>query len=179
MSSLLCFPLFSKSPGNPSSAHTTGIEARNVIERARCRVAELVGAGSSHVLFTSSATEAINTAFYSALSLGQGTPSRIVITTVEHAAVRQCALNAQESGAELIEIPVHADGSLALDQLAETISNDPCIVSVMWANNETGVIFPIAEIAQLCADRGVPLHVDAVQAAGKLPINLELGPVLS
>jgi cysteine desulfurase len=167
-------PFFLESPGNPSSAHTSGIKARNAIEYARCRVAELVCAKPAHVLFTSSATEAINTAFYSAFSLVKGAPSRIVITTVEHAAVRQCAFHAQDRGGELLQIPVRADGSLALDRLEEAISNDPCIVSVMWANNETGVIFPIAEIAQLCSDRGVLLHVDAVQAAGKLPINLDL-----
>lgn len=91
--------------------------------------------------------------------------------------MRQCALAAEEHDAELVQIPVDVSGELALDQLAEAISGKTRIVSVMWANNETGVIFPIPQIAELCADRGVPLHVDAVQAAGKLPIDLEQLPI--
>lgn len=170
-------PFFQVRPGNPSSAHAAGTEARAGIERARSQVAELVGAPLSHVLFTSSATEAINTAFHSALFSREGVPSRVVVTSVEHAAVRQCAKAARDRGAELIEIPVRASGMLELEQLAEAISCDTAIVSVMWANNETGVVFPIFEIAEMCANRGVPLHVDAVQAAGKLRIDLERLPI--
>jgi cysteine desulfurase len=170
-------PFFCESPGNPSSAHSAGNEARTAIEYARAQIAELVGAPPDNVLFTSSATEAINTAFHSATFSRRETRSRIVITAVEHPAVRQCALAAEERGSELVQIPVNASGTLALDRLADAMSTDTCIVSVMWANNETGVIFPIAQIAELCADRGVPLHVDAVQAAGKLPIDLEEVPI--
>ncbi len=166
-------PFFGQSAGNPSSRHAAGVEAHTAIECARNKIAQLVGASPSHVLFTSSATEAINTAFHSALCSRQQTRSRVVVTAVEHAAVSQCALAAEEFGAEVVQVPVRSSGELALDQLAEAISSCTSIVSVMWANNETGVIFPIPQIAQLCEDRGVPLHVDAVQAAGKLPINLE------
>jgi cysteine desulfurase len=122
------------------------------------------------VLFTSSATEAINTAFHSALALGG---RRIVTTVVEHPAVQQCALAAEEHGADVVRLPVDRSGALSLEQLESSISEQTCLVSVMWANNETGIIFPISKIATLCARLGVPLHVDAVQAAGKLRIDLE------
>jgi cysteine desulfurase len=166
-------PFFGLSVGNPSSRHAAGVEAQAAIEDARVKVAQFVGASPSHILFTSSATEAINTAFHSALRSRSRRNSRIVITAVEHAAVTRCALATQESGVEVVQIPVHPSGELAFDQLAEAISDGACLVSVMWANNETGVIFPVPQIAQLCEDRGVPLHVDAVQAAGKMPIDLE------
>jgi cysteine desulfurase len=170
-------PFFQQRAGNPSSAHGVGMEARTAIERARSQVAELVGAPASHVVFTASATEAINTAFHSAVSGPGQNHSRIVVTAVEHAAVRQCALAREEQGAEIFSVPVGDSGELALDRFATAISDDTSLVSVIWANNETGVVFPIAHIAQLCADRGVPLHVDAVQAAGKLPIDLERLPI--
>jgi cysteine desulfurase len=170
-------PFFQESPGNPSSGHTAGSKARTAIERARDQIAELVDAPPDNVLFTSSATEAINTALHSAIASRRGRPSRIVITTVEHAAVQRYALAAEKNGTEVIQIPVNTSGTLALDRLDDAISPETCVVSVMWANNETGVIFPIAQIAELCADRGVPLHVDAVQAAGKLPIDLEVVPI--
>lgn len=170
-------PFFGEHTGNASSAHAAGVQARTAVERARGQVAQLVGADPSHVLFTSSATEAINTAFHSALCFSPDAGSQIVLTAVEHAAVRQCAVAAKARGVKLIEIPVRASGELVLKQLEEAISNDTSVVSVMWANNETGVIFPIPQIAQLCDERGVSLHVDAVQAAGKIPIDLEQLPI--
>jgi cysteine desulfurase len=170
-------PFFGRSAGNPSSRHSAGVAAHTAIEGARVKVAQLVNASPSHILFTSSATEAINTAFHSAFRSRSQTDLRIVVTTVEHAAVSQCAMAAQELGAEVVQVPVSPSGELDFDHLAEAISDGTCLVSVMWANNETGVIFPIPQIAQLCEDRGVPLHVDAVQAAGKVPINLEEIPI--
>lgn len=170
-------PFFQENPGNPSSEHTAGSKARAAIERARDQIAELVGAPADNVLFTSSATEAINTALHSAISSRSGRRSRLIITAVEHAAVQQYALAAERNGIEVIQIPVASSGALELDRLENAVSAETCVVSVMWANNETGVIFPIAQIAQLCVDRGVPLHVDAVQAAGKLPINLGAVPI--
>jgi cysteine desulfurase len=169
-------PFFEESPGNPSSGHTAGGKARTAIERARDQIADLVGAPPNNVLFTSSATEAINTGLQSAIALTRGKRSRIVITAVEHAAVQQYALTAEKE-MEVIQIPVSTAGALALDRLDDAVSAETCVVSVMWANNETGVIFPIAQIAELCVDRGVPLHVDGVQAAGKLPIDLRVAPI--
>jgi cysteine desulfurase len=140
-------PFFEKSPGNPSSGHTAGGKARTAIERARDQIADLVGAPPDNVLFTSSATEAINTALHSAIALRRGKRSRIVITAVEHAAVQQYALTAEKNGVEVIQIPVSTAGALALDRLDDAVSAETCVVSVMWANNETGVIFPISQIA--------------------------------
>jgi cysteine desulfurase len=115
-------PFFRQSAGNPSSRHAAGVEAHTAIECARVKVARLIGASPSQVLFTSSATEAINTAFHSALCSRQQTHPRIVITAVEHSAVSQCALAAEEFGAEIVRIPVYSSGELALDQLAEAIT---------------------------------------------------------
>jgi len=170
-------PFFEENSGNPSSGHTAGAKARTAIERARDQISDLVGAAPNNVLFTSSATEAINTALHSAIHSRGGERSRIVITAVEHAAVQRCAIAAEKGGMEVIQIPVGASGALALDRLDDAITAETCVVSVMWANNETGVIFPISQISELCADRGVPLHVDAVQAAGKAPIDLRVVPI--
>lgn len=170
-------PFFLEAPGNPNSAHMPGSEARSAIESAREQVAQLVGSSPPNVLFTSSATEAVNTAFHSALSCYNRSRARIVTTAVEHPAVQQCASAAQERGVEIVQLPVDRAGAISLDQLADAIHKDTSLVSVMWANNETGVIFPIPEIADLCVQRGVPFHVDAVQVAGKLPIDLEEVPV--
>jgi cysteine desulfurase len=155
-------PFLSESPGNPSKAHLSGAEARAVIEVAREQVGDLAGASPSHVLFTSSATEAINTAFHSALASPTRRGFRIITTAVEHPAVLQSALTAGTNGAQIIQLPVDRCGVVSLDQLADAIADDTCLVSVMWADNETGVIFPIPEIAQLCDDRDVSLYVDAV-----------------
>ena len=166
-------PFFREVPGNPNSAHTPGAEARSAIEAARDQIARLLCSSPSNVLFTSSATEAINTTFHSALALRNEKSPRIITTAVEHPAVQQCALAAQDNGVEIIELPVDGSGAISLDQLANALRDNICLVSVMWANNETGVISPIHDIARLCSDFGVPLHVDAVQAAGKLAIDLE------
>ncbi len=170
-------PFFEENSANPSSAHTAGSKARTAIERARNLIADLVHGSPDNILFTSSATEAINTALHSAIALRRGSSSRILTTTVEHPAVQQYALAAEKSGMELIQIPVDPSGALELDRLEDAISPETSVVSVMWANNETGVIFPISQIAELCAGRHVLLHVDAVQAAGKIPIDLRAIPI--
>jgi cysteine desulfurase len=140
-------PFFEESPGNPSSGHTAGGKARTAIERARDQIADLVGGPPDNVLFTSSATEAINTALHSAIHSRGGKRSRIITTAVEHAAVQQYALAAEKKGMEVIQIPVSTSGALAVDWLDDAISAETCVVSVMWANNETGIIFPISQIA--------------------------------
>jgi cysteine desulfurase len=170
-------PFFQRHAGNASSAHIPGAEARAAIDRARSSVASLVGAPSPSVLFTSSATEAINMAIHSALSFCRGSHPRIVLTAVEHAAVRQCVRSLEETGVEAVVVSVDREGALDLEALSDAITPDTCLVSVMWANNETGVIFPIPSIAELCATSQVALHVDGVQAAGKLPISLQDVPI--
>ncbi|HEX6639786.1 MAG TPA: cysteine desulfurase family protein, partial [Thermoanaerobaculia bacterium] len=119
----------------------------------------------------------INTAIHSALSFCGASRPRIVLTAVEHAAVRNTAQSVEGRGGEAVAIPVDSDGALDFDALAKAITPDTCLVSVMWANNETGVVFPIPAVAELCARRQIALHVDAVQAVGKIAVNLQDVPI--
>jgi len=166
-------PFFQCHAGNASSVHTPGAEAQAAIENARNSVARLVGAPSENVIFTSSATEAVNTAIQSAMSLCRADRPRVVLTAVEHAAVRRCVGSLEGAGVEAVVVPVDKDGALDFESLTKAITADTCLVSVMWANNETGVVFPISTVAELCIRRQVALHVDAVQAVGKIPVNFQ------
>lgn len=157
--------------GNPSSAHSAGATAAAAVERARTQVADLVGADPAEVTFCSSATEAINTVVRAA----RGT---VVTTAAEHAATLQAVAIHESTGAEAVRLPVDVDGLVSLAGLANELNSRPVtLVSVIWVNNETGVISPIEAIARLCEDRGVALHVDAVQAAGRVPISLDSLPI--
>lgn len=162
--------------GNPSSAHTHGLKAKAGMDRARSAVAALVCAESDQVVFTGSATEANNTAILSALRAAP-LKHRIVSSSIEHSAVITMGRAQESSGYELILLPPLASGVVDISALDNAINTDTALVSIMWANNETGVINPIAEIAALCRQRGVLFHCDAVQAAGKLPIDLQAIPV--
>ena len=157
--------------GNPSSAHTIGATAAVAVERARQQVAALVNAEANQVVFCSSATEAINTVLR---GVGAGT---LVTSMVEHSATLESAKALVELGATIKEIRVDSHGTLDWAMLEQAVRRHPRLVSIMWANNETGVMFPIAEIAELCAAHGVLLHVDAVQAAGKVDIDLMTLPI--
>ncbi len=161
---------------NPSSGYAFAAEARDALETAREQVAALLGCEASEIVFTSGGTEACNTAFHSAL---QTAPDRkhIVTTAVEHSAVLRPAQELQKRGYEVTFIRVDKSGQLDLDALADSIRNDTALVAVMWANNETGVIFPMEKIAQITREKGVPLLTDAVQGAGKIQINLRDVPI--
>lgn len=165
-------PFFSEQFGNPSSVHVSGVAAREAVERARAQVAELVGCAEDNVIFTSSATEAINTAIYSATDRGRSR-GRVVTTSVEHSAVLNHCSVLEKEGFEIVRMGVDERGQLNISELVAVISPQTVLVSVMWANNETGVIFPIEQISELCRKAGVLLHVDAVQAAGKILIARE------
>lgn len=157
--------------GNPSSAHSAGAIASAAVEGARAQVASLVGADPAEVIFCSSATEAINTVIRAARGL-------VVTTRVEHAATLQAVALHERMGGEAVYLPVDIDGLVSLAGLAKALENRPVgLVSVIWVNNETGVISPIEGIARVCEDRGVALHVDAVQAVGKVPISLDSLPI--
>lgn len=163
--------------GNPSSMHTFGGQVARHIDRAREQAAALIGAErASEIIFTSSGTESDNTAIRSALATA---PNRrkIITTTVEHPAVLNLAKLLEKQGYEVVFLPVNNLGKLNVDDLKAAIDGNTALVSAMWANNETGVIFPIEKIAEICAERNVPLHVDAVQAAGKIPIDLKNVPI--
>ncbi len=162
---------------NPSSGYRLAREAREALELARSRVAGLLGCAPAEIIFTSSGTESINTALRSALALD---PARrhIVTTAVEHSAVLRCAeALGPELGATVTRVGVNAAGELDLAELERAITPATAVVSVMWANNETGVIFPVMEAAELARRKGVLFHTDAVQAAGKLGLQLSGTPI--
>jgi cysteine desulfurase len=159
--------------GNPSSAYSLGKEVNKHLEKAREKVAALVNAKDpKEILFTSCGTESNNTAIESALSTQPG-KRHIVTTAVEHSAIiRHCDI-LRKRGVEVTLLPVDADGSLDLHLLDKSIRPDTAIVSVMWANNETGVVFPVEEIAAICQSKNVLFHTDATQAPGKLEIDAD------
>ena len=169
-------PYLTRLYGNPSSIHTFGGQVAKAVERAREQVAELIGAEPAEVIFTSCGTESDNTAIRSALAVA---PDRrhVITTRVEHPAVRNVCRAAAADDYRLTELPVDSEGTLDLAEMGDALDDDAAVVSCMWANNETGVIFPIAELGAMCRDRGVTFHTDAVQAVGKVPINLADLPV--
>ena len=170
-------PYFGEGYGNPSSVHPLGQQARQAIEESRYRVASLIGAKVSEIVFTSGGTEADNAAILGTL-LARSEKKTVVTSTVEHSAVRETLHGLARRGIRVIEVPVDDGGELNLGRFAEAISDDDvALASIMWANNETGVIFDIPRIAAMCHDRKVPFHVDAVQAVGKIQVNLSEIPI--
>lgn len=169
-------PFFTEYWGNPSSMHYFGGQVRKYIEEARGKVASLLGAEPSEIVFTSCGSEGDNMAVRGAVeALGKGV--RIVTTRVEHPAVQGPCRYLTEQGYHLTEVGVDASGMLNMAELRESLVEGPIVASVMWANNETGVIFPIDEIAQMVKQAGGVMHTDAVQAVGKLPIDVRKVPV--
>ena len=160
--------------GNPSSAHSAGGPAREIVENARKSVAKLVGAANlTEIVFTSGGTESDNWAILGALESQPG-KDHIVTTRVEHEAVRKLCEKLESRGTRVSWIDVNEKGSLDLDQLRDSLDSNTAVVSVMMANNETGVIFPIEEIAAIVKQNSDALfHVDAVNAAGKMLIDAE------
>ncbi|KPK75750.1 MAG: cysteine desulfurase [Phycisphaerae bacterium SM23_30] len=169
-------PYFSNLYGNASSMHSFGGNIRHKIDYARQQAAQLLNCGPEELIFTSGGTESDNTAIRSVLELNPN-KRHIVTTRVEHPAVRTMARHFQRRGYRLTELPVDAYGRIDLDQLEAAISNDTALVTIMHANNETGVIFPVDKIAPLVKSKGVLFHTDAVQAVGKMPYNLADIPV--
>ncbi len=164
-------PYFSALYGNPSSMHSFGGQVAREIRRAREQVAELLGASPEEIIFTSCGTESDNAAIRAAL-LAQPDKRHIVTSRVEHPAVRALCADLRSRGYRVTELPVDAEGRLDLDHYKESLTPDTAIVSLMWANNETGVLFPVEEAAELAKARGILFHTDAVQAVGKIPINM-------
>lgn len=156
---------------NPSSAYRIASEVHRAVEEARGKVAALVGADPKEVVFTSCGTESNNAAWHSALVTQPG-KRHILTTAVEHSANMNYGEYLQKQGYEVGYLPVESDGSLDLHRLEQAIRPDTALVSVMWANNETGVIFPLEEVAAICRSKGVLCHTDAVQTPGKLKIDV-------
>jgi cysteine desulfurase len=168
-------PFLTEMWGNPSSAYTFGKSVANDIKLAREKVAALIHADPREIIFTSCGTESNNSAIHSALASQPG-KRHVITTAVEHSANIKFCNFLQKRGYDVTFLPVEPDGSLDIHLLEKSIRPDTGIVSVMWANNETGVIFPLEEIAAICRSKGVLCHTDAVQTPGKLKINVgELG----
>lgn len=166
--------------GNPSSVHRWGREARMALEDARERTAASLRTGPQQVHFVRGGTESINLAILGrvdwAQSHGQGSP-RLFHSSLEHPAVREAMETAALMGSVVEVIPISPEGELALPDEEELRARAAQLVSVQWVNQETGLILPIPKVAELCGKAGVPLHVDAVQAAGKIPLELDRTPV--
>jgi cysteine desulfurase len=168
-------PYLTERWGNPSSPYRLGKNLVEPIQATRESVAALIGADFSEIVFTSCGTESINTALTSSLYV-QPTKRHIVTTAVEHSATKNCCAALAARGYEVTTLPVNRDGTLDLGRFERALRPDTAVVSIMWANNETGVLFPIAPIAALCRQRGILIHTDAVQVPGKLKIDVnELG----
>jgi len=169
-------PYFTNEWGNPSSSYKFGSKLKTVIETAREQVADLIGAHSPEVIFTSCATESNNAAINAALKAHPG-KRNIITSTVEHSSVLNYCMALEKEGYRVTYLPVDRDGLLKLADLENAITDETAAVSLMWANNETGALFPVKEIAEICRSRGVLYHCDAVQAAGKIEIDVRKIPI--
>jgi cysteine desulfurase len=157
---------------NPASPHAAGSAARAVIDAARERIGTLVGAAGERLVFTSGATEANNLALKGMLAAGRG-PAGLVTTTIEHRSVLDAAGALERLGVAVTRVGCDANGVVAPERIAAALTPDTALVSVMLVNNEVGSIQDIRAIARVCRDAGVPLHVDAAQGAGKVPLDIE------
>jgi len=165
-------PYFRDLYGNPSSMHSFGGQVAQEIREARKQVAALIGATPEEIIFTSCGTESDNAAIRSALAVH---PDRrhLVTSRVEHPAIKALCTHLARQGYRVTELPVDKDGLLDLDQFEKSLSPDTAVVSLMWANNETGVLFPVEKAAELAHERGILFHTDAVQAVGKIPLQMK------
>ncbi len=160
----------SDSFGNPSSSNRTGERSRKLLHEAREAVAELIGAPSESMCFTSGATEANNWVLQRVCMR----PNTSLITTdIEHSSIRSLCDVVENHGTHVIRLPTNSRGLISSRQLEEAITSETTLVSVHWVNNETGMIQPVEEIATICREWGVMFHTDASQAVGKLPVNVE------
>jgi cysteine desulfurase len=165
-------PLFCELYGNPSSMHTFGGQISRKISRAREQVADLLGCEPGEIIFTGCGTESDNTAIQGTLA---ASPDRrkVITTRVEHPAVLAVCRELENHGYSVVELNVDKEGRLDLAELEENLDENTALVTIMFANNETGVIFPVEKIAELITEKGVIFHTDAVQAVGKIPMNLK------
>ncbi len=165
-------PYFRDFYGNPSSMHSFGGQVARKIREAREQAAALIGASPEEIIFTSCGTESDNAAIRSAFAAH---PDRrhIVTSRVEHPAVKALCAHLARQGYRVTKLPIDKNGLLAMDQFERSLSADTAVVSLMWANNETGVLFPVEQAAEIAREKGILFHTDAVQAVGKIPINMK------
>lgn len=164
-------PFLTKYYGNPSSGYQFGARVRKAIDVARARVATMLGCEPPEIVFTSCGTESNNAAINAAVQF-EPRGKHIVTSAVEHSAVLRHCEDLGKRGCEVTFLDVDRDGNVDLGELEKAIRPETAIVSFMWANNETGVVFPVEKIAEICREKRVLFHTDAVQAAGKIPIRL-------
>jgi cysteine desulfurase len=169
-------PYFSEYYGNPSSMHFFGGQVERKINEAREKVADFLGADPSEIVFTSCGTESDNAAILGTLD-SYPEKRHFITSRVEHPAIGNVSTYLGRKGYRITELSVDREGRLDLDELRESVTEGTVLVSVMYANNETGVIFPIEEIGQIVKAKGVAFHTDAVQAAGKIPLNTKKSAV--
>jgi cysteine desulfurase len=169
-------PYFSELYGNPSSMHFFGGQVQKKVDEARDKVADFLGAEPSEVVFTSCGTESDNAAILGTLD-SYPEKRHLITTRVEHPAVGNLSTYLGRKGYRVTELPVDREGRLDLDELRESITEETTIVTVMYANNETGVIFPVEEVGEIVKAKGIPFHTDAVQAAGKISLNMKKSTV--
>ena len=169
-------PYLTEYYGNPSSMHTFGGQVGKAVVQARKQVAALLGANESEIVFTSGGTEGDNAAIRAAL-LAQPEKRHIITTQVEHPAVLTLCKQLEKQGYTVTYLSVNRQGQLDLDELEASLTGNTALVSIMYANNETGTVFPIEEIGLRVKDKGAIFHVDAVQAVGKIPMNMQTSTI--
>jgi len=169
-------PYFNDFYGNPSSMHSFGGKVAHKIDEARTKVASLINASPDEIVFTSCGTESDSTAIHAAIS---SVPDKkhIITSRVEHPAVKNLCEHLSKKGYRVTFVPVDRKGMLDVDYLYNSLTDDTAIVSLIWANNETGMIFPIEEISQVVKQKGIVFHTDAVQAVGKVPVDVDKSKV--
>jgi cysteine desulfurase len=165
-------PFFAENFGNASSIHSPGQRARGAVDGARASVAGLLGAKSSEIVFTSGGTESDNLALFGVVAASQDSRKHIITTAIEHHAVLNAAQALENLGAEVTYIPVGREGTVDPDDIRRALKPETVLISVMHANNELGTIQPIEEIGRIATTADVLFHCDAVQAAGKLPLDV-------
>lgn len=161
-------------PGNPSSTHAEGAAARAALEQARAQVAAAIGAAPGTILFTSGATESNNTALAGCLRAAEAAGRREIVTScVEHPSVSEPLSALEQRGWRVQRLPVHRDGLLDPDVFAAALGAHTALAAILWANNETGVVQPVRRLVEIARARGVPIHLDATQCIGKLPVDVQ------
>ena len=166
-------PFFTKFFGNPASRnHSFGWEAEKAVETARKQIADLIGANPKEIIFTSGATESNNLAIKGVAEMYAEKGNHIITAATEHKAVLDTCKKLEKHGCRVTYLPLQADGLIDLEMLRQAITDKTILVSIMYANNEIGVLQPIAEIGRICKERGVLFHTDGVQAVGKVPVNV-------
>lgn len=163
--------------GNPSSMHAYGRETRTALNRSRDSIASHIGCNPSEIIFTSGGTESNNSAIFSALTANSGEKKHMITTQVEHHAILQPSHQLEKLGFDVTYLKVDSNGLVRVEDVEAAIRPETVFISVMYVNNEVGTIQPIEQIGQLARERGIVFHVDAVQALGKIPINVSTLPV--